>query len=223
MSGKQKLKRFKENTHLNNVTEYSEIEAVSALKGNWSEKIFENDNPLILELACGKGEYSVNLAQQFPDKNFIGVDIKGARIWVGATLASESELNNVHFLRAYIDHLDKFFDPGEISEIWITFPDPYPGKTRKRLTSPKFLILYRKIADRNCVIHLKTDSELLWKFTHETIRDEALKVLDFCEDVYSQRSNDRLLTIQTYFEKRHLTEGKAIRYLAFRLNSEDSN
>ncbi len=219
MSGKQKLKRFRDNTRLKNVTEYTESETASELRGNWGSKIFKNDNPIVLELACGKGEYSVNLAKQFPGKNFIGVDIKGARIWVGAKQAENAGLANVHFLRAYIDHLDRFFATSEISEIWITFPDPYHSKSRKRLTSPKFLNLYRKIAGNDCVVHLKTDSGLLWQFTRETIQAEKLNVLDICEDVYAERADDPMLAIQTYFEKMHLADGKRIRYIAFSLNS----
>lgn len=220
MGSKNKLKRFNEVADLPNVTEYTDFDGYFEHRGNWAENVFGNNNPIVLELACGKGEYSLALAGQYPGKNVIGVDIKGARIWVGANTAREQGLENVQFIRAYIDHLDRFFGENEVSEIWITFPDPYPRKSkkRKRLTSPKFLKLYRTFAVKNCRIHLKTDSELLWEFTKETIAEEKLKVQDIVENVYKERKNDLLLTIQTYFEKMHLEAGRQIRYICFDLN-----
>lgn len=220
MGSKNKLKRFDEVAKLPNVFEYTDFDTPYEHRGKWGEKVFGNSNPVVLELACGKGEYSLALARNYPDKNIVGVDIKGARIWVGANEALEDNLDNVRFIRSYIDHLDLFFGENEVSEIWITFPDPFPRKSkkRKRLTSPKFLKLYRTFAAKECRVHLKTDSELLWQFTKETIAEEQLNVIDEVEDIYSERPDDPLLTIQTYFEKLHLKAGKQIRYICFDLN-----
>ena len=220
MGSKNKLKRFEEVAELPNVVEYTDVENNYQHRGAWAEGVFGNNHPVILELACGKGEYALALAELYPDKNIIGVDIKGSRLWVGATDARTKQLDNVRFIRSYIDHLDRFFGENEVSEIWITFPDPYPSKTkkRKRLTSPKFLNLYRKFATKECRIHLKTDSELLWKFTKDTIAEENLEIIDKVEGIYKERPDDQLLTVQTYFEKLHLEAGKQIRYICFDLN-----
>ena len=220
MGSKNKLKRFEEVAKLPNVVEYTDVENNFQHRGSWAESVFGNSNPVILELACGKGEYSLALAELYPDENIIGVDIKGSRIWVGATDARTKQLDNVRFIRSFIDHLDRFFGDNEVSEIWITFPDPYPSKTkkRKRLTSPKFLKLYRRFTTKECRMHLKTDSELLWEFTKETIAEEKLEIFDKVEDIYKERPDDPLLTVQTYFEKLHLEAGKQIRYICFDLN-----
>ena len=175
---------------------------------------------LCLELACGKGEYARALAERDPDRNYIGIDIKGARIWKGAKIALEKKIDNIRFLRMQIDHLDEYFASGEVDEIWITFPDPYlrKSKSSKRLTSPKFLDIYKKILKPGGLIHLKTDSEPLFRFTKETLRDTGCKTVDLVEDVYKERPDDELLTIQTFYEKQHLEKGKTIRYVCFKLN-----
>lgn len=204
---------------LNNTFVYKEFtEDNPAPKGRWRSEVFKNDHPLILELACGKGEYSTGLGKQFSDKNFLGLDIKGNRLWVGAQRALDEELHNVRFLRCYIDHLPQFFAPEEIDEAWIVFPDPYLKKERKRLTSPKFLETYRKVMKPEAVIHLKTDSNELYTYTKEIIQDEKLELLDDEPNVHKNRPDDRLLSIKTFYERMHLKKGKIIKYLAFKLS-----
>ena len=207
-------------TKFPNVLEYTYFTEKSRPKGRWNEDIFKNSNPIILELACGKGEYTIHLAKKFPGKNFIGIDIKGPRIWRGAKTALEQELGNVRFLRMFIDHLIQFFGKNEIDEIWVTFPDPYIGKKsnwKKRLTSPKFLDIYRNILKPGGLIHLKTDSNTLFDFTLKTIQDENCSIVRQVEDVYKQAPDDELLTVRTHYETYHLRDGKTIRYVAFRL------
>ena len=187
-------------------------------KGTWGTDIFKNENPIILELACGKGEYSVGLGQLYPDKNFIGFDLKGNRLWVGADKAIELGLDNVRFFRAYIDHLDQFFGENEIDELWIIFPDPQLKKDRKKLTSPKFLDLYRPLLKSGARINLKTDSPELYDFTLETISDLNLKMHKNIADVYKECPNDPELSIQTYYEKQHLKSGRSIRFISFSLD-----
>lgn len=218
---KNKLQKFEDVDRFSNVFEYTDFEEMPKPKGTWHHKIFKNENPIILELACGKGEYTVSLAEKFPDKNFIGIDKKGWRLWTGARKALEKPLSNVHFLRIYIDHLEEYFEKGEVDEIWITFPDPYlrKSKSSKRLTSPKFLAIYRNILSPGAPVHLKTDSEFLYNFTLDTIEQENCRILDQVDDVYSERPDDPILTIQTYYEKMHLEEGKSIRYVSFRLGN----
>ncbi len=186
-------------------------------KGTWGSEIFENDNPIVLELACGKGEYSVGLAKLNPDKNYIGIDIKGSRMWVGATLAEEKELHNVRFLRAYIDHADQFFAANEVAEIWIIFPDPYINKEKKRLTSPKFLSIYRKFLKPGGVINLKTDSDLLYEYTKEVIEQNNLEILADIDDVHSRYARHPELSIRTHYEKIHLKNNKTIKFVSFKL------
>ncbi|MEO6131713.1 MAG: tRNA (guanosine(46)-N7)-methyltransferase TrmB, partial [Saprospiraceae bacterium] len=178
MGRKSKLKRFAEVSTFPNVYEIdpahesfiSNAEGISRdLRGNWSAGHFKNDHPVILELACGKGEYTIALAKERQDQNYIGVDIKGARMWNGARTAIESSMTNVAFLRTRIEFIDRFFAPGEIAEIWITFPDPFEGKITRRLTSPPFIERYRKILKHGGIMHLKTDSLLLYQFTLDVI------------------------------------------------------
>jgi tRNA (guanine-N7-)-methyltransferase len=215
---KIKQRRFTQMRKLDNVFEWSDYNSNNPFpKGTWKSDIFKNDNPIVLELACGKAEYSVGLGELYPDKNFIGVDIKGNRMWVGANKAKVEGMDNLRFLRAYIDHLDQFFEQGEVSEIWILFSDPYIKKERKRLTSPKFLKLYRKISDSGTVINLKTDSELLYEYTHEVIEKEGLEIVRDIKDVYSKNPEDSELSIKTYYEKKHLENGKLIKFISFRL------
>ncbi len=186
-------------------------------KGEWNSRFFQNDNPIVLELACGKGEYSTGLAKLHPDKNFIGFDIKGNRLWVGAQRALDQNLGNVRFFRAYIDHLDQFFDEKEISEIWIIFPDPQLKKDRKKLTSPKFLELYKPLLKSEAVINLKTDSDELYEYTKEVIEEKNLKLIQDISDIYKEENVSKELLIKTYYEKKHLEQGKKIKFLSFSL------
>jgi len=218
---KNKLKKYEEVSKLENVFEYTDYQRAGNKKpkGDWRRKIFGNEHPITLELACGKGDYALNLARKFPGKNFIGVDIKGARLWKGATRAKEQQIHNIHFLRIFIDHLDQYFAPGEVDEIWITFPDPYPKDKweKKRLTSPKFLNLYRSVLKNNGELHLKTDSESLIQFSLAAIQEKDGQITERVDDVYRERPDDELLSIQTTYEKKHLEAGKTIKYLRFRL------
>lgn len=216
---KVKEERYDEMQRLENVLEYTDIEeGEESPAGRWHSDIFGNDNPITLELACGKGEYSTGLAEKNTDRNYIGIDIKGNRMWVGATYALENDLNNVRFFRAFIDHLDQHFGENEVDEIWILFPDPYIKKARKRLTAPKFLKLYRKVLKPGGSIHLKTDSRLLFEYTREVIGEKELTLHECITDVYAEKPDDPVLSIQTYYEGMHLEKGKKIKYLRFSLD-----
>lgn len=219
MGRKNKLQRFSEIARFENVFEYTDFENTDPPKGRWKSEIFKNENPIVLELACGKGEYTIYLAEKHPNKNFIGIDLKGARIWKGAKYALEKGLSNVRFIRMFIDHLEEYFSKGEVDEIWITFPDPYPRKSKvnKRLTSSKFLEIYRKVLKSGKPIHLKTDSDKLYRFTLETIKEEGCKMIRKVDDVYSEMPEDELLTNQTFYEKQHLADGRTIHYVKFLL------
>jgi len=187
------------------------------LKGNWAATQFNNNNPIVLELACGKGEYTVNLAQLFPDKNFIGVDYKGNRIWRGAKTAIEDVIDNVAFLRIQIENLIDYFAPGEVDEIWITFPDPQPqlSREKKRLTAKRFLDMYRVILKPGGIIHLKTDNDQLHLFTTERIAEFGMTQHIRTEDLYHSPYADNVLSIKTYYEKKYLKVSKNINYLKF--------
>lgn len=190
------------------------------LKGKWRENFFHNDNPIVLELGCGKGEYTVGLAQRFKDKNFIGVDIKGARMWSGATEARDRGMRNVAFLRTHIEMIDSFFAADEVDEIWITFPDPQMKKVRKRLTSTRFLELYRKILKPGGVIHLKTDSPFLYTYTRLLVEKNAgtLPLLKQTDNLYANPEGvDDILDIKTHYERQWLERGLTIKYISFRL------
>lgn len=222
--GKDKLKRFAENKGFNNVIQPTRNEVLNGLawKGKWNELIFKNNNPIILELGCGKGEYSVELARNFPDKNFIGIDIKGARLWFGAKKAIDENLQNVAFLRTQIELIDLIFEAEEISEIWITFPDPQLKfrRAKLRLTHPLFLDKYRKILQKNGLVHLKTDSEFLHGYTNGILYAMNYKVNFSQHDVYKTNDTDLpfyVKSIQTFYEKMFLKEGKKITYLQFEL------
>ena len=218
---KNKLKKFSDISEFEHVHEFvPPLPSEFPHKGKWNREVFKNDHPITLELACGKGEYSVGLSLRNPDRNFIGIDIKGSRIWKGASDAIEHNLNNVHFLRMYIDHIDQTFEINEVDEIWIIFPDPYlrDRDDKKRLTSPKFLREYRNICQPDAVIHLKTDEPKLYHFTKEVIEQEGLELLDDIADVYKNAPENEILTgIQTYYEIQHLEEGRTIYYLSFKL------
>lgn len=218
--GTNKLQRFEEIGKFQNVFELTDFqdESLKKPKGRWHEDIFENSNPIILELACGKGSYTLELARRHPHKNFVGIDIKGARIWKGAKRAIAEELDNLRFLRIYIDHLDEYFAPKEVSDIWITFPDPYlkSSDRSKRLTSPKFLEIYKKVLKSDGIIRLKTDSDDLFAYTRKVV-DQKCKVNEIVENIYEERPEDEVLTIKTDFEKKHLEAGKTIKYISFSL------
>lgn len=218
--GKNKTGRIEEVNRFPNVIQYVDFEDEHDLKGKWSSDEFGNGNPITLELACGKGEYSVDLAKKYPDRNFVGVDIKGPRIWVGAKEALDNSIPNVRFLRAFIDHLENYFSKDEVEEIWIPFSDPYLKKPKKRLTSPKFLKIYRNVLKPGGIIHVKTDSKVLFEYTLRVINKENLKIVSRIDNVYQDAPDHELLTtIQTYYEKMHLEEGKTIHYVAFKLSS----
>jgi tRNA (guanine-N7-)-methyltransferase len=212
--GKDKLRRFAEIETFDNVLQLDEGKPY---KGQWSKDFFKNDNPVVLELACGKGEYTVNLARLFPAKNFIGIDYKGNRIWRGAKTALEEGVNNVAFLRIQIENLLDYFAPGEVDEIWITFPDPQPqlSREKKRLTSPRFLEKYKEILRPGGFMNLKTDNDGLYTYTAEKIREFNLKEHVNTADLYHSEFADEVLSIKTYYERKYLADNKNINYLKF--------
>jgi len=222
--GKGKLKRFEEMGTFNNVFQPSFEEVFQKdyyLKSNWNLKVFKNDYPIVLELGCGKGEYTTGLARRFPEKNYVGIDIKGARIWKGAREANINKMDNVAFLRTRIEHINSFFGDNEISEIWITFPDPQIKKRRnkKRLTSSRFLNMYKKFLIGNGIIHLKTDSVEMYEYTQNIIAHNRLENLWHTKNLYKQNNNDDILSIRTFYEELYLNEDKKITYTKFRLNN----
>lgn len=188
------------------------------IKGKWDSHHFKNGNPITLELACGGGEYTLGLARMYPDRNFIGIDIKGARIWKGARVAIAESLENAAFCRMRIDHITKFFAPGEVAEIWITFPDPFLKKARKRLTSPMFLPRYREILPTGAKINLKTDDPTLYEYTLEVIEAEKLILEYQNDDIYAGELPRPELGIQTFYEEMHLENKRTIKYVRFRLD-----
>ena len=212
--GKDKLRRFAEIDTFSNVFQ---MDAGKPFKGKWNAGVFKNANPVVLELACGKGEYTVNLAVLFPNKNFIGVDYKGNRIWRGAKTALEDGVNNVAFLRIQIENLIDYFAPGEIDEIWITFPDPQPqlSREKKRLTSPRFLNMYRQILKPGGFINLKTDNDGFHTYTVGQIDQLKLNLHTRTENLYHSEYADEVLSIKTYYEKKYLKDNKNINYLKF--------
>ena len=211
--GQKKLVRFAELETFPNVLQHPE-----EMKGRWNE-FFKNNNPIILELACGKGEYAVGLGQLYPEKNFIGVDQKGNRIWVGAKKALQLQLNNVGFLRTQIDNVHEYFSVNEVQEIWITFPDPQlrTGKAKKRLTHPKFLRLYKEFLVPGGFIHLKTDSPHLYQFTKTVIEKYNCRLIEDVEDVYKNNGISDELKIKTYYESLDIAGSNRIHYLKFSL------
>lgn len=203
---------------MSNVFEWDEYNSSKPFpRGEWNEKIFRNKYPVYLELACGKGEYSIGLADLDPEANFVGIDIKGNRIWVGAKKAQRQFPGRVRFLRAYIDHLDQFFMEQEVSGIWIIFPDPQIKKDRKKLTSPKFLDTYRKVLKVDARINLKTDSPELYHFTKNVITEQGLHLHADIPDVYAEETLPAELAIKTYYEGKHLKKGRTIRFISFSL------
>lgn len=219
---KNKLKKFNDLETFSHVIQPSidELRSNFNLKGNWRKNFFKNDNPIVLELGCGKGEYTVGLAKNFPEKNYLGIDIKGARIWAGASQALEEKLINVGFLRIRIDWIEMCFNSNEVDEIWITFPDPQIKKNRttKRLTHPIFLKKYNNILKSNSKIHLKTDSQFLHGFTLGVIAGENHTLEDSTEDLYNSVELRDCSKIQTFYENMFLNKGMPITYLRFLLN-----
>ena len=225
--GKGKLAKFADMETYENVFQYpySVVEHVPFdMQGHWHEQYFHNDNPIVLELGCGKGEYTVGLAKLFPDVNFIGVDIKGARMWTGATQALNEGLKNVAFLRTNIEVIDRFFSQDEVSEIWLTFSDPQMKNPRKRLTSTWFLNRYRKFLTDGGFIHLKTDSNFLFTYTTYLVEKNHLPLLERTEDLYHSSHlsplTSHLLSIQTYYESMWIARGLNIKYMKFCLPRE---
>ena len=226
MGQKNKLQKFSDMSGYRNVIQpdFDEVFRKDyALKGKGASDFFHNGNPVVLELGCGKGEYTVGLARVHPEVNYIGVDIKGARMWRGLTQAREEGLANVAFLRTRIDQIEHFFAEGEVDEIWVTFPDPHPGEgernARHRLTSPEFLDRYRKFVKADGVLNLKTDSPIMYDFTlHEVIEKQDLPLLYHTDDLYANGDALEVKTIRTFYEQMWLDQGLTIKYLRFKIN-----
>ncbi|VAW14784.1 tRNA (guanine(46)-N(7))-methyltransferase [hydrothermal vent metagenome] len=222
--GKGKLSKFAEMEAFGHVVQatYSHLNSSDYyLKGKWATGFFKNNSPIILELGCGKGEYTVELARKFPEKNFIGVDIKGARMWKGASQAQEYGLKNLAFLRTNIEVIDLFFGEDEVAEIWLTFPDPQMKKTKKRLTATNFIEKYRKFLSAKGVIHLKTDSNFLFKYTSLMVAENKFNVLAKTDNLYESDLLNDILGIQTFYEKQWLSRGITIKYIAFSPNKNE--
>lgn len=224
---KNKLRRFQEMKGWSNCFE-PPLDAESLknfpLKGKWCQDYFKNENPIILELGCGKGEYSIGLSEFFPDKNFIGIDIKGARMWVGAKEAIEKKIQHVAFLRIKIDFIAHFFQKEEVDEIWLTFSDPQPTKPNKRLTSKHFIDRYREILKTGGIIHLKTDSDILFESTLKEIENNKYKLLESTWDLYSDMDQGldqltkEIFHIKTHYENLFVSRGATIKYCKFKID-----
>lgn len=223
MGSKNKLKRFKENETFNNVFQPTREEVAGdlfSLKGKWNTEFFKNDNPIVLELGCGKGEYAVGLAQKYPHKNFIGIDLKGARFWRGAKTAVETGLRNVAFIRTQIELINHLFKENEVDEIWITFPDPQIKykRTKHRMTNSEFLKLYKKILKPDGIMNLKTDSEFMHGYTLGLLHGEGHEVLYANHNVYvNAGSPEEVTSFQTFYEKQYLEINKAITFIRFKI------
>jgi len=220
--GKGKLKKYAELANFANVIEspfLDKDQPDDERKGRWSNAFFKNENPVVLELGCGKGEYSIGLARKFTDKNFIGVDSKGARLWNGARDALAEKVSNVCFIRTNIEIIEKFFALEEVEQIWLTFPDPQMKNTNKRLTSVYFLKKYQNILKKDGVVHLKTDSLFQYRYTMEVLKKNNLEIIAQTEDLYKSECIDDVKSIQTFYEKQWRRRGISIKYVAFRLNN----
>ena len=219
--GKDKLRRFEAIKSFDNVFEPVREQDFEH-SGKWNENIFKNENPIVLELGCGKGEYSVGLGSLFSDKNYIGVEIKGNRIYIGAKEAIDSKLNNVAFLRTRIDYIDSYFKENEVDEIWLTFSDPQPNKPRKRLTSTLFINRYRKFLKPGGLIHLKTDSSVLFDSTMEQIKLNKYELVDLRPDLYATvkegEEEQKIFSIKTHYETLFTKRGHVIKYCCFKIN-----
>lgn len=221
--GKGKLAKFADMASYPHVFEYpySIAEDVPfSMKGCWNTAFFRHERPIVLELGCGRGEYTVGLARRYADKNFIGVDIKGARMWTGATEALNEGLQNAAFLRTNIEIIDRFFAPGEVDEIWLTFSDPQMKKATKRLTSTYFMERYRKFLKPGGLIHVKTDSNFMFTYTKCMVEANGLPVEFITDDLYHSGMDDDILNIRTYYEQQWLQRGLNIKYICFRLPAE---
>lgn len=224
MGSKNKLKRFRENETFHNViqpTREALVDAEFLLKGKWRTDFFKNNNPLVLELGCGKGEYTVGLAKRYPNKNFIGIDIKGARFWRGAKTAIEDQMSNVAFIRTQIELIEYIFAKNEVDEIWITFPDPQIKykRTKHRLTNAAFLKRYKTVLNTTGVVHLKTDSEFMHGYTIGLLHGLGHEIQYANHDVYRQEGSPEEVTeIQTFYEETYLAKDKAITYIKFKIN-----
>ena len=216
--GKNKLQKFEALNHYPHVFQYPFSvlqEKEFEMRGRWNEAFFKNNHPIVIELGCGKGEYTLGLAKLYPEKNFIGIDIKGARMWSGATQSFEEKMPNVAFLRTHIELLARFFACGEVSEIWLTFPDPQMAKVNKRMTSSRFMQLYNRILKENGLIHLKTDSPFMYAYTRAMIQANRFPVEAETDDLYDSGWVDTILSIQTFYEQQWLSRGMSIKYIRF--------
>jgi len=224
VGSKNKQKRFRENETFHNVyqpTREELVDATYSLKGKWKSDVFKNDNPLVLELGCGKGEYTIGLSKRYPDKNFIGIDIKGARFWRGAKTAIEEDIPNAAFIRTQIELIDHVFEENEVDEIWITFPDPQIKyqRTKHRMTNLKFLERYEKVLKPDGLMHLKTDSEFMHGYTLGLLHGAGHEVLYANHNVYKLEGSPKEVTeIQTFYESQYLEKDKAITYIRFKIN-----
>ena len=223
--GKNKLSKFADMEEFPHVFQVSSHElregTVFEMKGKWNELFFKNDHPIVLELGCGKGEYTVGLGKLYPQKNFIGVDIKGARLWTGAKQSFEDQMPNVAFLRTNIEMIHHFFAENEVSEIWLTFPDPQMKKVTKRLTATNFMRSYQQFVKPDGIIHLKTDSNFMYTYTCEMVKANDYPVLFSNIDLYGSKLNDSILGIQTYYEQQWIDRGLTIKYIKFILEKRN--
>jgi tRNA (guanine-N(7)-)-methyltransferase len=222
MSSKDKLRKFRENEGFKCLYQPATEEVLGKdyhLKGKWNKEVFKNNNPITIELGCGKGEYTISLAKMFPDRNFIGIDIKGARLWKGAKQATEEKMANVAFIRTRIEFIESIFSQNEISQIWITFADPQIKRERKRLTNPMFLERYKKFLSPCGIINLKTDSQFLHQYTKECAKVNNLEILEANSDIYNSGRADEILSIKTFYETYYIKKGLPISYIAFKINS----
>ncbi|MCK5856267.1 MAG: tRNA (guanosine(46)-N7)-methyltransferase TrmB [Bacteroidales bacterium] len=222
MGNKNKLAKFAESAVFPNMfqPDYEEVKDGYAMQGKWCSDFFKNKNDLVLELGCGKGEYTVGLGRNYPNRNFIGVDIKGARIWRGCKTSVDEGLNNVAFLRQKIQLISNMFTQDEVAEIWITFPDPQPKVAKRRLTSPQYMERYAKILKSGGIINFKTDSEPLFDYTLEMIEEYGHELIVSVKDLYSSESFEEVKSIRTHYEKLFNDQGFDINFMQFRLNSE---
>lgn len=224
--GKNKLAKFadmEEFPHVFQVSSHAIREGIEFdMKGKWNELFFKNNHPIVLELGCGKGEYTVGLGKLYPEKNFVGVDIKGARLWTGAKESHEKGMTNVAFLRTNIEMIHHFFAENEVSEIWLTFPDPQMKKVTKRLTATNFIRSYQQFVKPDGIIHLKTDSNFMFTYTCEMVKANNFKVVFSNNDLYSSDLQDPILGIKTYYEQQWLERGLTIKYIQFLLEKKET-
>lgn len=221
--GKNKLAKFEENLSFANLFQFpATIQPWEApLRGRWKSDYYGNAAPIVLEIGCGKGDYTVGLARRYPERNFVGLDIKGARLWRGCKTATEEKMPNVAFIRTRAEFIDRVFAPGEVSEIWITFPDPQPSKPNKRLCSPAFLDRYRRIfPEGKGIVHLKTDDTDLYAYCrNEVVIPAGYEVLHDSADLYAETTPiEEACGVQTFYERRWLAEGRSIKYISFKLS-----